>query len=212
MSYYDELFLKIDDLLKNKDQKKALDLIEEELKLPYIPKDIEVKLREYYNDLFLKDSFSHELSDEEIEDYLFKDEMHQLIAVNTLADKNLRNYLEIAEHYLCSEAFVNAKVLLVESLIRQEISTEIRMSEKGMEYCFIPKYLLLPEESDGFIEALKIIEDYYLKEPSKIIFSKELLYKECLLALPISYTIEESTKLAHNIIEYIEKCFDGEEE
>ena len=206
MNYYDETLEKIENLLKEGKEKEVLDLINDELKQTYIPKDFENKLYEYL-DKIKPQNIVKSISDEEIEEFLYSTNEKQLLAVDALNKRNLRDYIDICNKYLCSDGFINAKVLLVDSLIRQEINEDIKMNNRGIEYEFIPKFLLTIEESDGFISGNKYLNEYYLKEPSKLDLAKNLLYKELILLLPINQDESEGLIIAQNITKYIDDAF-----
>lgn len=196
----------IEALIKDEKYDKALSLIEKELSLPYVPSDIEIKLNDLLK-LIPKDDFVRSLSDEEIVKYLNSDETKQLRAVEELNNKNLRDYLDVCNEYLKGNGYINAKVLLIDSLIKQDINEEISMSNNGVDYNFIPKYVMSPECSIGFVKASEILGEKYMKEPSKLELAKQLLYKECLLALPINYEEDEADQLANKIYLFIEEAF-----
>ena len=208
MNYYDETLDKNENLLKEKKEELALDLIKDELKQTYIPKEFENKLYEYL-DLIKPQNIIKSISDEEIEEFLYSTNEKQLLAVDALNKRNLRDYIDICNKYLCSNAYLNAKVLLVDSLIRQEINEDIKMNNNGIEYEFIPKFLLPVEESDGFISGIKYLNENYLKEPSKLELAKSLLYKEMILLLPINQDENEGLIIAQNITKYIDTAFNN---
>ncbi len=207
MNYYEKTLIDIKELIEKGNKEEAIRIIEEELKAPYLPKDFNDEILKIYNENKVSKSFS--LSDDDLAIYLKDSKEKQLIAVSVLNKKNLRDYLDLCNEYLCSDGFINAKVLLVDSLIRQEINEEIKMENNGIEYNFIPKYILLVEESDGFIEGSKMLNEHFLKEPSKASLAIDLLYKELMLSLPINISEEECPILVNNIIGYIEKAFDN---
>lgn len=205
MNYYDETLVKIEELIKENKKDEAIHIIDEELKQAYIPKDFNEKLLEYKKDL--NTASRKELSDEEIVEYLKGNHEQQLFAVAYLDKKNLRDYLDVCENYLTSNGFINAKALLVESLVRQEINEEIKMNKEGLEISFIPKYVWPIEISEGFESGIKYLTEYYLKEPSKLEIAKSLLYKEAMLELPINLEESEGVIKAMNIIKYIDEAF-----
>lgn len=207
MNYYDEILLKIEKLI-NDNKEEARKLVENELSQPYIPREVEEKLLNYKQEL-KESSIKKELSDEDIVEYLNGSKEKQLLAVSVLDGKNLRDYIEICNEYLKGDGFINAKVLLVDSLIRQEIGDDIYLNKDGLEFNFIPKFQLSIEESDGFISGNKYLEDHYLKDPSKLQMAKSLLYKELMLQLPINVEDSEGIIIAKDIIEYIEDAFNG---
>lgn len=206
MNYYDETLEKIENLLKEEKAEQALLIIDEELKQAYIPKDFEEKLLKYKS-RFQKESAKKSLSDDEIIEYLKDSKDKQLIAVSLLDKKNLRDYVDICNQYLSGDGFINAKVLLIDSLIRQEIGDDITFNNNGLEYNFIPKFQLPIEESDGYASGNKYLEDFYMKDPSKLKMAKSLLYKELMLNLPINLVDSEGVIIAKDICEYIEEAF-----
>lgn len=205
MNYYDETLLKIEELLKDNKKDEAIHIIDEELKQAYIPKDFNEKLLEYKKEL--KTTSRKELSDEELIEYLKGNNEQQLFAVAYLDKKNLRDYIDVCEDYLTSDGYINAKVLLVDSLVRQEINEEIKMNKEGLEITFIPKYVWPIEISEGFESGIKYLIEYYLKEPSKLEIAKSLLYKEAILELPINLEESEGIIKAKNIIKYVDDAF-----
>ena len=206
MHYYDELFENLDFYIRNKDFKKAKEVLDNELSMPYVPSDVLEKLKKYI-DFIPKDNVKFSLNDDEIFDYLKQDEEKQLIAVECLNKKNLRDYIDICNEYLKSNGFLNAKVLLIDSLIKQDIGDDISYINNGIEYTFIPKFIMPVEQSDGYITAIKHLNDLFMKEPSMLEMAKSLVYKECLLALPINLDDVEGELLAKNVYEYIKKAF-----
>lgn len=206
MNYYDETLEKIEKLLNENKEDEALLIINDELRQAYVPKDFEEKLIKYKNS-FQKELVKKSLSDDEIIEYLKGPKEKQLIAVSLLDKKNLRDYVDVCNAYLSGDGFINAKVLLIDSLIRQEIGDDITFNNNGLEFNFIPKYQLPIEESDGYSSGNKYLEDYYMKDPSKLKMAKSLLYKELMLNLPINLEESEGVIIAKDICEYIEEAF-----
>lgn len=204
MNYYDEILSKIEDLINKNEYDEAKSLLLAELKVPYIPKEIEQKLNEFLELIKEKTFIIKSLSDEEIIEYLKSDNTKQLIAIKELNNKNLRDYIDICEDYLKTNGHKEAKVLLIESLIRQEINYKFIYEN----ITFNPKDCLSPENSEGFLKGYEILNDFYLKDPSKLQMAIQLLYKECILYLPNSYNIEQGEQLSQKIINYIEKAFE----
>ena len=143
----------------------------------------------------LKDSFRN----------LFMDEVHQLMAVDGLNKRNLREYIDLCQKYLSSQGYINAKALLIDSLIRQEINHEFSYGEDS----FNPKEIMRPEESAGFLSGLKAIQERFMKDPSMMRMAEQLLYKEVLLALPKALDHDEGIRVSDKIIEYILKAFES---
>ena len=208
VNYYETLLEKAEQLLKEGRKEEVRELVEEELKAPYVPQETERRLLEILQEIGPKERAVRQLSDEEIETFLFDSPEKQLLAVDALNRKNLRSCVGLCERFLQYEkGNLNAKVLLVDSLIRQEIGEEIAMNDDTASYVFIPKYLLPPEESDGFLSALRILKEVFLKDPGMLQISKELLYKETMLKLPVNLDESEGTVIAEDIIRYVSEAF-----
>ncbi|MBR3005576.1 MAG: DUF3196 family protein, partial [Erysipelotrichaceae bacterium] len=141
MNYYDEILDRINELIEKGDKDNAVRMIKNELDMPYVPRDLEEKLSELLRKL---DDEEHErpyVSDEQIESFLFKDEQHQLLAVSALDKKNLRNEIPLCKRFLASKGSVNAKALLIDSLIRQEIDHQFLYEDDKRQLFFNPKDL-----------------------------------------------------------------------
>lgn len=204
MNYYDELIANIESLLNQSKYIEAKSIIENELNLPYIPREIEEKLNKYLSIIKEATYALKSLTDEDILDYLKSNETKQLIAVDELSRKNLRDYIDVVDDYLKGNGFVNAKALLIDSLIRQEINFNFKYVNDCLFIDFNPYKLKKIEETDGFILAMNQIQDFYMKNPSKSKMGMELLYKEALLSLPNEINGELITE---KIINYIEDAF-----
>ena len=203
MNYYNELIENIDKYIKEKDYDQAKSLILNELNLAYVPRDIDDKLNNYLSTIKEATYALKSLTDEDINAYLKGSYEKQLIACDELGKRNLRDYIDVCNNYLKSNGFKNAKALLIDSLIRQEINYAFEYVNDSSLLTFNPSKLKVIEETDGFINAKTKLEENYMKDPSKVQMGLELLYKEALLSLPA----EISEDVAENIIVYIDEAF-----
>lgn len=203
MNYYDELIENIDKYIKEKDYDQAKSLILNELNLAYVPRDIEDKLNNYLSTIKEATYALKSLTDEDISAYLKASYEKQLIACDELGKRNLRDYIDVCNNYLKSNGFKNAKALLIDSLIRQEINYAFEYVNDSSLLAFNPSKLKVIEETDGFIYAKAKLEENYMKDPSKVQMGLELLYKQALLSLPA----EISEDVAEKIIAYIDEAF-----
>ena len=106
MDYYKELVSNIEKAIESADYDKASKLIDDELSLPYVPKDVLERLREFKENIPAKD-INRALSEEEIREYLKGNEFRQLVAVEQLNKLNLREYYDLCNEYLIFEFCVN---------------------------------------------------------------------------------------------------------
>lgn len=204
MNYYDELISNIESLLNNKEYEEAKKIIANELNLPYIPRDIEDKLINYMS-IIKESTFALKtLTDEEIIEYLSSNPEKQLLGVDALCKKNLRDYIDICDDYLKGDGYSNAKALLIDSLIKQEINYEFKYINDSLLLKFNPSKLEIVEKTEEFKKGVSILQDYFLKEPSKFEMGIELLYKTAMLTLPKTINGELE---ANNVIKFIEDAF-----
>lgn len=204
MNYYDELLANIDKLISESKDEEALSIIQNELNLPYVPREIEEKLNKYLSKINVAKTGLKSLTDDEIIEYLSSGYEHQLLAIDALNKKNLRDFIDVCENYLKGDGFINAKALLIDSLIRQEIDCVFTYVNNGSFIEFNPAKLNPEDETEDFIKCRDILQDYYMKDPSKYQLGLQLLYKEALLSLPNTIN---SDIVSEKIIAYIDDAF-----
>lgn len=213
MNYYQEKKHEIRDLINRQQHEKALSLVEEELSLPYLPIDfftwlISIKESITQSSLPKREYFN----EEQLREMLFSDEDLQIAALQQLFERDLRKNLNLCADYLKSEdVSTEGKCLLIRELISQEINTEMLVIKHGIEYHFIAKYGIIPENSDGYLCTKKKIEDTYFKNPSLLAFAKTLLYQKCLLHLPLYFEEEELDFLWQEIHHDLQKAITNED-
>ncbi len=202
-NYYQEILEEIEQLIEEKDLEQARALIHMEMKMPYIPKDVEIRLQEALLKVQEMNPRNSEkrLNLEEIERYLGGSKDQQLCAVDQMDAMDLRRLEDIVVNYLKQEPFPDAAVLLIDSCIRQEIGYEIEIEKNEKKIVFNPKDCRRPEESAGFLEAKEWIEQRFDSEdPSFVSLAMSLLSKVCFEHLPLSYSKEEGKKVAISVI------------
>ncbi len=209
-NYYEEIYQKIRDLFEKGEFAEAQKLLDEELDVPYIPKDFEAKLHALQDEFkSVRPDKKISLTDQQIEDYLKDDAVKQMIAVDYLNTLNLRSYLDVINEYLVSEdGDVNAKALLIASLIDQDINEEVNLYKDGLVINFIPKYAEPVVYTDGFDSGLKFIEKIFINDnPSMYQLAYNLLTRICYLNLPFGYETAEGEAIAKSIVIYLYDCF-----
>ena len=209
MNYYDEILDKINSLIENKEFDEAKRIILNELDMPYIPLEIDNKLKLALDEVkFNSMIINNSLSDEDIVSYLNQDENHQLLAVNELNKRNLREYKNIVNDYLLSNGFKNGKVLLIDSMINQEINDEFKYKDNDIEYIFNPSKIKPITKNESYLLCLNKLNDIYMKEPSLLIMANQLLYKEAILMLPKELNDNDIESLIDKITVFITKAFE----
>lgn len=198
-SYYQTLITELKQMIEEKAYRLAQQRIEEELKMPYVPKESLRVLTELKLELkaLLPVSVAQTESDESIlESYIQGSESLQLKLLDSLSHLNARNYLSLIQKALNELSDPLMKALLIRILIEQALPDSFSVEISGIHYDFIPASLILPEESDGFNSALALLNLWCEKEPSLFELSLATLSLKCLNFLPNAYEQDEGDALA----------------
>lgn len=214
MDFYEELISSIKELIEEKKYDEARKKINDELTMAYVPMSVEETLLTFLDRIDeLSPTREKELSIDEIIAYLnSKDLQQQVIAANYFDRLNVRDYLDVIEEFLLSEyGYDEAKTMLVSTLIDQEIKEEIKMNKDGMNYKFIPYYIIKVEESDGYLKAMKIFDKELFKNPSYYKMAVQLFTNKAYESLPINIDEQEAKDMAYMIIRHVYRLFDDKE-
>ena len=206
MNYYDELLKQWDELYEEDNYTKLRELMNVELKMPYVPKELLNKIEEL-DALIPKENKEHHISLNDIEKMLKGDEECQMAACYALKEMNLRSHIELCEDFLISKGSEKAKAILIYALIEQEIKEEIKCIRHGLEINFTPSYMLLPQDSEGFALCYNALCHYYEKDPSSLSLALQLLSEEAIDALPLDIDENEGKEVAERIIKRLNELF-----
>ncbi len=210
--YYEECLNKIQKLIDENLLDEARFLIQQELNMPYVPAEVEEKLRAYLLDT-TPDSAIHILSDEKIREYLCGNENQQLIALRQLENQNVRLYLEEIQHVFDSDPSVLVRIALMEILALQQVSDAFDITMNGMSIEFVPAELELPSRSQGAAKADEYLHDWLENDnPSLLKMCEECLIKEAYLRLPLSIEEDEAQALAVSLLRYVSSLLGNEDE
>lgn len=209
MDFYEKLINDIENLIEEEKDERAIALINEELSMPYVPRDIEEKLHMLLDKISNQGNDVNYVSDEKLIKLLDGDKNQQLIGVDTLDKRNLRDYLDIVEKFLMEDKFVNAKVLLIDSLVKQEINCDLQVLKEGEVISFNPSKLKSIDKTEEYKLGIRILDDKYMKEPSKMYLAVKVLNESAIMKYPSSFTSEEIRVLTSEIIRYIDEAFDS---
>ena len=211
MNYYQEIIEDIKKYINNNEIDIAKSKILEELNMPYVPKDITNQL----NDLMVTinnikiDNYKTKVYDEqEIEDLLKGDNLNQLLGINVLIEKNLREFYDLINTYLLKGTNDQAKSILIDALIRQEINETYHIIKDDMDMEFNPRYCECIEDTDSFQLAYNKLRDIYESNyPSYLKFGFDLLVKEYYEALPMTFCEDEVEYIVDKIQKQIDSMF-----
>lgn len=211
-NYYDEIMLKIRELINTEQLKQAQQLLDEELSMPYIPSYAEKQFHEMKRELhgrLSKDTF-HGVLPHEIENYLMSDDpREQLRAVQSLSEYSCRSYLDLIQSFFEMRPDAKIQALMIDILIEQQINEEFVIEQDGMQMSFIPLYQERPHEMDGYMVAEKLLHSWFENDnPALLSMCQQILIQECFLMLPMAVEEEEGLSLAYSIAEMVSNSLD----
>lgn len=205
MNYYQTLLNEIDELIQNKNYTKAHELIVQELKVAYVPKDVLEQLEKYLSIIPIQLNLNS-VGIKEIENWLLGDDsLLAYEAINYLNDLNLNNFLDEISEWLkiIDNRYLIGLLILV--LIKQNINCNFTFKRDGMSIEFNPFYLEYPNEWDSFkmiSDKLSLICSHNVNL-SKIAF--ETLTLESIMILPFDFDVMECDLYVDAIIGYAYK-------
>ena len=195
---YHPLNLKyIEALVNNGDLNKAIDLLQEELNMPYIPMDYE----DAYKDLYALcinamknrdfDRISHYTDDEIIEEVFVKESNISLVILSYLEDKNIRKFLPHIRPYLANPEKENyIKVFLFDVLKKQDVNENFDVASKAGNRIINPTTHHYFDEQVVLSEVFAKLNDC-IKDITLLEIIKELSIGLCIGLFPFEFKLED---------------------
>lgn len=210
MNYYQEVLEQIQREIDNHNYDEANFLLTKELRMPYIPIEIENKLKQLKKECIASNEKEvKELKTEDILALLQKNDACQLRAANLLLERNLHEYVNEIKEYLSFKPNEEAAALLIEGLAKQKVREEFILHKNGLEYVFWPEEVIPVVESKGFWQAKKYLHLWLEnKHPDFLALCESLLVHECYVFLPLSYDENEAKELALVILKKVSNYMD----
>lgn len=209
-NYYTEIIASIETCLEEGQFSEADRLIQNELKMPYIPHEIEEKLKKLQIEVRANTVKRPTiLTTDEIASGLKGELSLQLQAIEALHHHNCRDLLDEIQSYLNQHPHPNLQALLVDTLIDQQITDEITIEHYGNEICFVPRYVEKAHETDGYMLAENYLKEWFESDnPSFLMLCMQLLMQETFLMLPMAYEADEALLLALAIVDAVSLSMD----
>lgn len=205
-NYYWLIRYKIEALIESNQLQKALVVVQEELKMPYIPKDYveyfetlgqqlnnQVKLsqkKDYFKNLTNED-FSLMLLSEQ-------DETNLLVLVEQFNHRNARALIPTVSSFVGLSYVANyIKMALLEILHDQAIDQEFVLTNKGKTIKINPLQLEPLFQQEGFKQAIKLIDGF---SNSITISQKEIAYELLISYLADNFPIRVDAKTQPSLV------------
>lgn len=170
-TYYDVVAQYLNTLKELEEYDEAIDILVEELSMPYIPYQYESLFNAVYDEiLLLKQEMNYQLeaknqifSIEEIALLLDKDNCNDdllYMALDQLQQLNVRLIIPSIQTFLMNpNKHSFAKSLIIESLIEQQVDEELEVYKLGVVYDFNPSYLPLVLEQSAYVGIYHLLEE-----------------------------------------------------
>lgn len=201
---YQELIEKLRHLIDEGDLETATQLVDDELRMPYIPTEIEPVLRQLKAHIEAqkpKAPRASALTPSQIVSYLNGDEEHQLAAVVALSALNLRAQLPLIREAFEVLSTRELKSLLVRVCLDQALNEEFVMEDEGFRYTFVPAALTSPENSEGYQAAKALLIEWLSNDnPSLLNLALQQLDHAVLIKLPETFDYDEALDLALHVL------------
>lgn len=186
-TYYDVVSIYLSVLKELEEYEEAIDIVVEELSMPYIPYQYESLFNAAYDELLLAKQEANALietkttifKEEEIERVLtnFTNEDLLYMAIDQMQSMNIRALLYcIRPFLLSSDAPSLAKSLIIEILIDQQVDEELEIWKHDQRYEINPSYLSRTDESEAYSEiGDQLINHLESDNPSLLLVCLEFL-------------------------------------
>ena len=169
-TYYDVVAIYLNILKELEEFEEAINLLIEELSMPYIPYKYESLFNAAYDDILLAiqeanytlEAKNQIFSVDEIAVLLDKDECNDdllYMALDQLQQLNVRMIIPAIERFLMNpKKHSFAKSIIIETLIEQQIDDEMQVYKNGVVYDFNPVYLPLVLSQNAYEGIYRLME------------------------------------------------------
>ena len=214
-TYYDVVSIYLSVLKDLEEYEEAINIIIEELSMPYIPYQYETMFNAAYDELLLAKQESnalqqikHEIFNEEELSRILTSPVNEdllYMAIDQLNGMNVRTFLHDIAICLSDENKPSeAKSLLLEVLIDQQVEEDFKVVKNGREMDINPYYLTKISESDAFNEiSHHLISNLEDENPSLLMVCLEFLSYYFYFSFPMYIDESEYCLIGASIHYYI---------
>ena len=206
-NYYQELIARISEHIRRQEYRQASELIEEELKLPYVPADTYDRLIEFRDEIkgFLtKDPVATFMSEQQVESFLAAGGEKAYKAVSFLRKANIREYLDIIQEYMLKDDADRMVVaILFELCHRQGVNTELQYCDNGIWKKQRPNQAGDVTDNERFAETADLLASRFENSnPSFLELCRQVLVQHAYLKYPEPLDISAEI-LTDQIVRYV---------
>ncbi len=214
-SYYQQLLANIEELFIKGDYSGASRLVEDELAMPYVPKETLDRLLAYRDDL--KGYLSQEkpkviLDQSRIDEFLNGSAERKAQAIGFLSEANIRGYMEPVGRYMLND---EADPLVITQLLQimrdQQLNQNVQLRKNGIllqvNPSELPDVLEQPVLQDIF---RRISELFETEDPVFAQQAQSVLISFAFTLYPVLLSEQEREKVLYSVIHYVYSAYDDE--
>ena len=152
-TYYDVVAIYVSILKDLEEFEEAINIIVEELSMPYIPYQYETVFNAAYDELLLAKQAASLTKKDTNEDLLY-------MAIEQMEGMNIRRMIVPIRQFIRDNDQPDfAKSLLIELMIDQEIDEDLEVVKKGVHYDINPSYAPMVLNQESGVEIYKLLMD-----------------------------------------------------
>lgn len=201
-TYYDVVSMYVTTLKELGEFEEAIDILIEELSMPYIPYQYEMMFNTAYDEVLLeKQEANYEVesrhqifSIEEIAQVLKNRSCNEdllYMALDQLQQLNIRMIIPVVRDYLLDpQCHFFAKTLLIEIMIEQQVDEDMEVEKFGEYYSINPSYMPLVLQQSQYEGIAKYLQNV-LEDENPTLFQQCIEYLEYTLYAIYPYDIYE---------------------
>lgn len=200
----DEYKAKIDALMKNKEYKQALPLIESELAQPYLPAGFYEQYMAYKLEIKASQSPISKTIDAKRCFSMLLEQDNPLLALSHLEQYALINHKDAIQQVFTQNSDDLICGLLIELLIQQQINHTFVIHKDSLRIEFNPVYVMSVYESDGYKAIETLISEHFENDnPSVMMMANQLLVSESLMRQPLALDEFDVYPIGYSIIKAV---------
>ncbi len=212
-NFYNGVLNKIINLMDKKKYREALDLINQELSMPYIPPKFESQFKELRIEASVNltsDNLINEVSLKEVEEAFFRDgSLNSIIGIiHKLKKLNISHFLEPIKKYLIDKSGDDiAKSIIIFALKESNIAGIFKIIKNNQEMEFEPTKIIETNQQKSFLIGKEIIDNAFKKEINKLNMAEQTYFTTLFAIAPFKIEQNFAKKAALKAIDNVNKAF-----
>ncbi len=203
-NYYDEIIQKIERLISEEKKDEAFDILKEELSQPYIPKEVMNKLENIFENVYVEEVVSKQITIEDAREGLLNLSIGHL--VQNMFTLNLRMLSDEILYYLENSKEYLSMSMLLYTLINQGVNMNFNINKFGVANTFNTLNINIIDE-ELMIKYSELFEKEFEKEfekdPVYARYCVDILSYYFLVSFPFKFDV--NFELYEEVVTYVKR-------